>query len=113
MMDFRRRPPAKDSDTATPLRPDALDDLERAGASLSASPAGAAPALSPCTRDTQGNPRRRLASMRRLSHRCREGADGGAVMSELLVRLEWFKALVLPHEAGACPRRKSICPPGL
>jgi len=33
-------------------------------------------------------------------------------MSELLVRLEWFKAVVLPHEAAARARLKRICPPG-
>ncbi|WP_068875554.1 MULTISPECIES: RNA polymerase sigma factor [unclassified Phenylobacterium] len=33
-------------------------------------------------------------------------------MSELLVRLEWFKAVVLPHEAAVRARLKRICPPG-
>lgn len=33
-------------------------------------------------------------------------------MSELLVRLEWFKAVVLPHEAAVRARLRRICPPG-
>ncbi len=33
-------------------------------------------------------------------------------MSELLVRLEWFKAVVLPHEAAVRARLKRICPTG-
>jgi RNA polymerase sigma-70 factor (ECF subfamily) len=33
-------------------------------------------------------------------------------MSELLVRLEWFKAVVLPHEAAIRGRLRRICPPG-
>lgn len=33
-------------------------------------------------------------------------------MSELLVRLEWFKAVVLPNEAAVRARLKRICPPG-
>jgi len=33
-------------------------------------------------------------------------------MSELLVRLEWFKAVVLPHEAAVRGRLRRICPPG-
>jgi len=33
-------------------------------------------------------------------------------MSELLVRLEWFKAVVLPHEAAVRARLKRICPAG-
>lgn len=33
-------------------------------------------------------------------------------MSELLVRLEWFKAVVLPHEAAVRARLKRICPQG-
>ena len=33
-------------------------------------------------------------------------------MSELLVRLEWFKAVVLPHEAAVRARLMWICPPG-
>jgi RNA polymerase sigma-70 factor (ECF subfamily) len=33
-------------------------------------------------------------------------------MSELLVRLEWFKAVVLPHEAAVRARLKRICPEG-
>lgn len=36
----------------------------------------------------------------------------GAGMSELLVRLEWFKAVVLPHEAATRARLRRICPPG-
>jgi len=33
-------------------------------------------------------------------------------MSELLVRLEWFKAVILPHEAAVRARLRRICPPG-
>lgn len=33
-------------------------------------------------------------------------------MSELLVRLEWFKAVVLPHEAAVRARLQRICPTG-
>ncbi len=33
-------------------------------------------------------------------------------MSELLVRLEWFKAVILPHEAAVRTRLRRICPPG-
>ncbi|TAJ70834.1 MAG: sigma-70 family RNA polymerase sigma factor [Phenylobacterium sp.] len=33
-------------------------------------------------------------------------------MSELLVRLEWFKAVVLPHEAAVRARLLRICPAG-
>ena len=33
-------------------------------------------------------------------------------VSELLVRLEWFKAVVLPHEAAVRVRLRRICPPG-
>ena len=33
-------------------------------------------------------------------------------MSELLVRLEWFKAVVLPHEATVRSRLRRICPQG-
>ena len=33
-------------------------------------------------------------------------------MNELLVRLEWFKAVVLPHEAAVRSRLRRICPPG-
>lgn len=33
-------------------------------------------------------------------------------MSELLVQLEWFKAVILPHEAAVRRRLTRICPPG-
>jgi RNA polymerase sigma factor (sigma-70 family) len=36
----------------------------------------------------------------------------GTPMSELLVRLEWFKAIVLPHEAAVRARLRRTCPPG-
>jgi len=41
-----------------------------------------------------------------------EALAGGRGMSELLVRLEWFKAVVLPHEAAVRSRLRRICPSG-
>lgn len=107
MMDFRRRPPAKDP--ATLAHPRSFPALPCSTNRRLKTRHVAGMNTRGCLQPTVAG--RRRCSVRRLSIDV-VSALWGARMSELLVRLEWFKAIILPHEGAVRARLKRICPAG-